>query len=97
MAKEPRHSSRVNAEVPIQLQDRTSGVTRDISPSGVYFVINENLQVGELIRFSMEFEDPTGGTLHLDCTGKVVRVEQTAGKSGVAVAITESKLGRRRR
>jgi hypothetical protein len=97
MAKEPRQSWRVGAEVPIRLQDRTSGVTRDISPTGVYFVISESLQVGESIRFSMEFDDPTGGVLHLDCTGKVVRVEQTAGKSGVAVAITESKLGRRRR
>ena len=97
MAQEPRHSQRVNAEVPVRLQDRTSGVTRDIGPSGIYFVVSEKLQVGEQIRFSVEFEDPSGGVLHLDCIGSVVRVEENEGKSGVAVAVTESRLERRSR
>ena len=95
MAKVPRQSQRVNAEIPIRLQDRSSGVTRDISPSGVYFVIGEKLEPGDQIRFTMEFDDPTGGVLHLDCVGKVVRVEESAGKCGVAVAISESHLERR--
>jgi hypothetical protein len=61
----------------------------------VYFVVADKLEVGELIRFSMEFDDPTGGEVHLDCVGKVVRVEGSGGKSGVAAVITESKLQRR--
>jgi hypothetical protein len=95
MAKEPRQSQRVNAEIPIRLEDRASGLTRDISPSGVYFVIGEKLESGELIRFTMEFEDPGGGVLHLDCVGKVVRVEASGTKTGVAAMIVESKLDRR--
>ena len=97
MAQEPRHSQRVNAEVPVRLVDRSSGVTRDVSPSGIYFVVTEKLQVGEQIRFSVEFEDPSGGVLHLDCIGSVVRVEENEGKLGVAVALSESKLERRGR
>jgi hypothetical protein len=95
MASEPRQSQRVNAEVAVRLQNNASGVTRDISPSGVYFVVNDSLQGGQMIRFTLEFDDPAGGPLHLDCVGQVVRVEEAAGKKGVAVMITESSLVRR--
>ena len=95
MAAEPRRSERVNAEVTVRLEDRASGVTRDISPNGVYFVIGETLEAGQNIRFTLEFEDPGGGPLHLNCVGKVVRVEEAGGKRGVAVSIIEQKLERR--
>jgi hypothetical protein len=95
MAKEPRQSQRVNAEVPVRLENSASGVTRDISPSGVYFVIGEKLEAGQQIHFSIEFDDPGGGVLMLDCIGKVVRVEDAGGKSGVAATITQSRLERR--
>ena len=95
MAAEPRRSERVNAEVTVRLEDRTSGMTRDISPNGVYFVIGETVEEGQQIRFTLEFEDPGGGPLHLNCVGKVVRVEEAGGKRGVAVAIVEQKLERR--
>ena len=95
MAKEPRQNQRVNAEVPVRLGDGASGVTRDISPSGVYFVIGEKVESGQLIRFSIEFDDPGGGLLYLDCVGTVVRVEEAGGKSGVAATIIESRLERR--
>ena len=95
MAAEPRRSERVNAEVKVRLEDRTSGITRDISPNGVYFVVAETLEEGQNIRFTLEFEDPGGGPLHLNCVGQVVRVEDAGGKRGVAVKIVEQKLERR--
>ena len=95
MAREPRKSQRVNAEVTVRLEDRTSGLTRDISPNGVYFVIGETLESGQVIRFTLEFEDRAGGPLHLNCTGEVVRIEESGGKRGVAVKIIEQKLERR--
>ncbi len=94
MAREPRQNDRVNASVTVRMDDAT-GMTRDISPSGVYFVIGEKLETGQTIRFSLEFTDPSGGMLHLNCVGRVVRVEDAAGKIGAAVAITESQLERR--
>jgi hypothetical protein len=95
MATEPRQSQRVNAEVSVRLQNNASGITRDISPSGVYFVIDETVADGQPIRFTLEFEDPAGGVLHLNCSGHVVRVEESGGKRGVAVRIAESSLERR--
>lgn len=99
MAREPRQNDRVNAEVPVRLEDGTGGVTRNISPGGVYFVVDEKLSAGQSIRFSIEFTHPAGpadaGVLHLDCVGSVVRVEEAHGKRGVAVKIVESRLERR--
>ena len=95
MAREPRQSQRVNAEVTVRLENRTSGLTRDISPNGVYFVIGDKLEQGQIIRFTLEFEDRAGGPLHLNCAGEVVRIEEAGGKRGVAVKIIEQKLERR--
>jgi hypothetical protein len=95
MAKEPRRSQRVGASIPVRLDNSAAGVTRDISPNGVYFVIDEKLESGQTIRFTMEFDDPGGGVLHLDCIGRIVRIEENGGKAGVAVAIVESRLARR--
>lgn len=95
MATEPRQSQRVHAEVTVRLEDRATGITRDISPNGVYFVIGDRLEEGQLVRFTLEFEDPSGGPLHLNCTGRVVRVEESGGKRGVGVQIIEQRLERR--
>jgi hypothetical protein len=69
------------------------GITRDLSPAGVYFVTSEGLRAGDILRFTVEFDSPSG-KLFLDCTGEVVRVEDSDGRTGVAVKITESRLER---
>jgi hypothetical protein len=95
MSQEIRRNLRVNAEVPLHLDDGTDGVTCNVSPSGVYFVVDEKLEAGRQIHFTLEFEDPQHGILCLECLGNVVRVEALDDKSGVAVEITESHLERR--
>ena len=97
MAREPRRHNRVNAEVPVKLDDGTRALTRDISPAGIYFIGHEKLAAGQAIHFTLEFDNPADpeGKLHLECTGQVVRVEDSGGKCGVAVSITESRIARR--
>ena len=97
MAKEPRRHNRVNAELPVQLEDGGSGLTRDVSPSGIYFVGVGRPKKGQPIRFTLEFANPAdpSGKVLLACLGEVVRVEEAGGKYGVAVSITESRIERR--
>jgi hypothetical protein len=99
MAKEPRRHNRVDTEVPVELEDGTSALTRNISPAGIYFVGDGRPHKGQLIRFTLEFANPAdpSGKMLLACLGEVVRVEQADGKYGVAVAITESRIERRSR
>jgi hypothetical protein len=94
MGRPPRKHERVSAAVPVHLDNGLEGLTRDLSPAGVYFVVNEDVQEGDPIRFTVEFDNPSG-KLHLECSGRIVRVEHSAGKRGVAVQITESRLERR--
>jgi hypothetical protein len=94
MGRDSRKNERVNAVIPVRLEDGHDGITRDLSPAGVYFVTAEKLRDGEPIRFTLEFDNAMG-KLYLDCSGQVVRVEDREGKVGVAVKITESRLERR--
>jgi hypothetical protein len=94
MGRDPRQNERVSAVIPVRLEDGAEGVTRDLSPAGVYFVTAEKMRDGEPIRFTLEFDNPMG-KLYLDCAGQVVRIEDSNGRIGVAVKITESRLDRR--
>ena len=69
-----------------------TGVTRDISASGVYFWISGTYSVGETIRFSIELKRASGSMMR-KCKGKILRVEpQDSSRVGLAVKITESTM-----
>jgi len=97
MAKEPRRHNRVDTEVPVELEDGTSALTRNISPAGIYFVGDGRPHKGQLIRFTLEFANPAdpSGKMLLACQGQVVRIDESGGRYGVAVDITESRIERR--
>ena len=86
---EKRQATRHQMEVPIRY-DFGIGKTRDVSLSGVYFTTDKLLEAGQHLRmfFELAFAIP-GKSLHLDCQGHVLRVENQAGKFGVAAVIEE--------
>jgi PilZ domain-containing protein len=88
-----REHQRVKAVVPVRLAHGPLGVTRDLSPGGLFFVINGELFSGQTLRMTLEFESPSG-TLFLNCTAEIVRVETVDGKYGCAARIVESRLER---
>jgi hypothetical protein len=98
MAKDSRQNDRVNAMLPVRFEEGGVGVTRNLSPGGVYFIVDESVTAGHPVRFSLEFTsgDTASAELYLECVGHVVRVEPVGGKLGVAVQLTESRLERRR-
>jgi hypothetical protein len=89
-ARKSRSEERVPAALPVHL-DRATGVSRDVSASGVFFETDVNYAEGSVISFSIEVEGPEGKMM-LKCQGKIVRVERRDGKVGVAARIMESKL-----
>jgi len=97
MAKDFRQNDRVVAMLPVRFEDGGVGLTRNLSPGGVYFVVDESVVAGNAVRFSLEFTsgDAVAADLYLECVGEVVRVESVGGKLGVAVKLTESRLERR--
>ena len=95
MEKKPsaRKHERVPTEVAIHLENGAEGVTRDLSPTGVFFLAEAALGEGDEIHFSIDFDNPAG-PLRMECVGNIVRIESAGGRRGFAVRITESRLAR---
>lgn len=85
-----REHERVPSARPVKLADAL-GTTRDVSASGVYFEIDSDMVVGSDISFEIALDAP-GGPMTLRCSGRVVRIEQKDGRTGIAVRMTDSRL-----
>jgi hypothetical protein len=83
-------ASRVASCLPVSLNGKT-GVTRDISATGILFEIDEDHKEGSSINLEIELETP-GGPLKLLCKAKVVRVVKEGGRSSIAAKIISQSL-----
>ncbi len=89
MKSEKRCEERIALEAPVNLGN-TTGMTRDISPSGIYFVTDQQLQPGNAINFSVPLDYVCPGKpIILECQGLILRVEVLGEKIGVAARIQE--------
>ena len=79
--EERRKGERYKLSLPVQLNDGT-GITRDISTSGIFFETESAYSIGDTIRLLLNFEHET-----LQCEARVVRVEPRNGQFGVAVEL----------
>lgn len=78
---ERRRGERFRLALPVRLLDGT-GMTRDISTSGIFFTTETACAVGDTIGLSVDFPDST-----VQCEGRVMRVEKVDGQSAVAVEL----------
>lgn len=88
--EEKRREERISAALPVDLEGAT-GITRDVSASGICFETEASYAVGNPISFTVKLDAP-GGKMMLKCRGQIVRVEPRATRVGVAVKITESTM-----
>ena len=91
MAMTRRREERVSVARPVRL-DRGTGVTKNISASGVFFETDVDFTAGSKISFAIEIDGPQGKKLILKCQGEIVRVQREGSKVGVAASITASKV-----
>lgn len=88
-SRERRRAVRFPIAIPVELEGGT-GVTRDVSLSGVFFETDQFFLMGAPIRLTLVLERASPGQpVRLQCEGRVVRVErrQPELRLGVAVAI----------
>ena len=91
MAQANRIEERISTALPVRLEDGSTGVTHNISASGIYFETDRAPPQDRPLSFSVEFQSGGGG-LTLRCRAQVVRVEQLGNRVGVAALLLESKL-----
>ena len=89
-AQEKRRQDRICTRLPVDLGAAT-GITRDVSESGLYIETDAQYVVGSEINLSVELDTPSGKML-LKCHGNIVRLEHRDAKLGVAVKIIESTM-----
>jgi hypothetical protein len=76
---ERRRGERFRLSLPVHLKNGT-GMTRNISSSGIMFETETLYAVDDVIGLSVDFPDSS-----IQCDGRVVRVEKVEGQSAVAV------------
>lgn len=89
--EEQRREERVPASLPVKLAGDETGLTRDVSASGIFLEFDASYAPGTTISFSVDFETP-GGRMVLNCQGEIVRMERRDSRIGVGVKILESRL-----
>ena len=84
---EQRRQPRYRGKLPVELESG-EGITRDFNGSGIFFETDRSFSPGQPIEFTLvlEYIDPER-PVRLKCKGKIVRVEKSGQKIGVAASI----------
>jgi len=88
---EQRRDRRIDIALPVTLENAT-GVTRNVSSSGVFFWISGTYALGDVINFTMGRRTESGEFM-LKCRGVVLRTEQRSNDVGVAVWVATTATG----
>jgi len=73
----------------LQVCDVLQAVTRDVSPSGLYFQVPGNHALEGTLFFEMDLEE---ANMKFTAEGTIVRVEHRDGFTGVAVKLFDRRL-----
>ena len=81
--REPRHRGKLLVQFESGI-----GITRDFSGSGVFFETDRSFSPGQPIEFILVLENLNPARpVRMKCRGKIIRVEESGQKIGVAAAI----------
>jgi PilZ domain len=87
-----RRAPRFQVELLVEL-DHGTGLTRNVSVCGIFFVTRQRFSPGDPIECILVFKDlDPDHPVRLHCLGQVVRVEPDDENMGVAVAITAYRM-----
>ncbi|MEJ6022091.1 PilZ domain-containing protein [Ramlibacter sp. PS4R-6] len=89
MFLEKRCEPRVVMALPLKVGDGLAAVTRDVSPSGLYFRIAGDTALEGTLHFEMDLEE---ANMKFTASGSIVRMERGAGFTGIAVKLVAGHL-----
>lgn len=82
-----RKEERFETELVLRLAGGVEGVARNVSPSGIFFVTEAVLEEGQPVEFRLEFQDFPSGPVEVNCSARVVRVEEQGASRGIGASI----------
>jgi len=84
-------SPRLKAAFRVHALDGTTGLTKDISATGIFLELDMHQKPGSIISFWIELDTP-GAKMKLICEAEVVRVDQAGGKTKLGTKIISQEL-----
>jgi hypothetical protein len=87
MHEDRRRSQRYRLAAPVCLQNGSTGITRNISTSGIFLETERGHSIGDTVNLSVHL-----GEASIQCEGRVVRLEQVEDKFGIAVDLTSYRF-----
>lgn len=91
MTKEQRTERREPIRLMLQLDGGVSAVTRDISPTGLFFETDSEPRLGSVIHIEIQL-DGASDPMKLKAQGHIVRIDSHNGRTGVGVKLLDSRL-----
>ncbi len=89
MFEEQRTEPRERLALPLKLGDGLRAMTRDISPTGLFFEVEGERLMRGLVDFEMHLIE---AGMKFTSVGEIVRIEYGGGKTGVAVRLMAPRL-----
>lgn len=89
-----RKEERFDTELAVKLEGGGEAVARNVSASGVFFVTDLALETGQPVRFSLEFLDFPSGPIEVNCSARILRVEEQGAGKGVGASISSFEFRR---
>ena len=86
---EHRTEPRERLALPLKLGAGAHGLTRDISPSGLYFEIRGDHDLSGTLFFEMDLAE---AKVKFTAEGRIVRIEHREGCTGIAVKLLSPRL-----
>jgi hypothetical protein len=86
---EQRREPREEVALPLKFGVGCPAVTRDLSPSGMYFEVDGWHHMTGAVLFEMQLDDRG---LKFSAEGEIVRIVHTGGKTGFAVRLLAPRL-----
>jgi hypothetical protein len=93
VAESGRRDERFGTELTVQLEGG-EGLVRNVSASGIYFVTDVTLKEGQPVKLRLDFQDFPSGPISVNCSARIVRVEEQGARKGVAAAISSFEFRR---
>lgn len=95
MQPEKRSTRRFSFNLPVTVKSLDGGIrelqghTRDVSSRGAFVFLSSEAEEGATIEFVMTLpaEVTMADPIRVSCTGRILRVERSEKKQGIAVAI----------
>jgi hypothetical protein len=82
-----RKEQRFNTELKVRLEGDVEGTARNVSATGIFFVTRAALRAGQPVKFKLEFQNFPSGPIQVECSARIVRVEEQGAGWGVGASI----------